>query len=295
MARVASQVGLCAYVDSLVAKLRKLAPVAADGADVEAVHVARVVARRIKAALDLLAPLVDQEEFAGLGKGARRVRRRLGDLRDLDVMLMHLRGVSRSRRHAGACVWLMGRLTDRRAAAVKRLRKKASAEDWIERLSEWKRLRPVVAGLGDAVERAMRASLSQQIAAFCGQADRLCAQMLDSLFEQERDPHAVRIAGKQLRYTLEMLAKSGERPADAAGRLFKRMQDALGLWHDFVVLTDHAMREAAKSGLGHRDPALESQVLKLAELTLKRSEQHLRRFAILWRENREVVCGLEVK
>ena len=52
------------------------------------------------------------------------------------------------------------------------------------------------------------------------------------------------------------------------------------------------MREAAESEIGHCDPALQAQVLKLAELTLKRSEHYLKRFALMWRENREAVCAL---
>ena len=265
---------------------------AAQGADVDAVHDARVAARRMKAVWDLISPLVDEESVLPMRKATRRVRKRLGELRDLDVMLAHLRAVSRLRGMAAASVWLMERLSQRRAKALKKLKKKDRAAGWIARLDAWKFLRPRVAEMGDAIDRAMQASLTQQVATFCGQADRLVAQMGESLFEHERDPHAVRIAGKQLRYTLEMVAKTGERPSDDTQRLFKRMQDALGLWHDFVVLADHALRETAESGLGHRDPALASCMIRLSDLLLRRSEHYLGRFAKMWRQNRTAVAGL---
>ncbi len=42
------------------------------------------------------------------------------------------------------------------------------------------------------------------------------------------DPHALRIAGKALRYTLEMAVESGRPLPAAVAKAFKRMQDALG-------------------------------------------------------------------
>lgn len=286
-------VALRGYVDALVRKLSRLMPIAVEGADVEAVHDARVAARRMKGALDLLGPIVGESHLSRLQKSGRRIRKRLGELRDLDVMLGHLRRLSKLHGHTAAAVWLSERLMRRRADAVRQLRKRASAHDWTDRLAEWKKIRGQIAVESDALDRAMHSALAQQTQTFAGQADRLCGQMLDSLFTQERDPHAVRIAGKQLRYTLEMLAKTGDQPLAETRKIFKRMQDALGLWHDFVVLSDAAMREAADSEIGHSDPALAGQVMRLGELTLRRSEHYLQRFATLWRLHREAVMRLD--
>jgi hypothetical protein len=67
-------------------------------------------------------------------------------------------------------------------------------------------------------------------------------------------------------------------------RTFKRMQEALGLWHDFVVVTEWAMRASLEGLLAHHDTKLQADVLSLARLTLSRSEQRLNKFAVLWKE-----------
>jgi hypothetical protein len=67
-------------------------------------------------------------------------------------------------------------------------------------------------------------------------------------------------------------------------RTFKRMQEALGLWHDFVVVTEWAMRASLEGLLAHHDTKLQADVLSLARLTLSRSEQRLSKFAALWKE-----------
>src|SRR4051812_43418946 len=84
------QFPLCAHLDALVDELRGFVPAALQQFDKEAIHRARVTTRRLKAALDLLSPCLDsghQKPFANLG---RKLRQRLGPLRDVDVMLGHL-------------------------------------------------------------------------------------------------------------------------------------------------------------------------------------------------------------
>ena len=49
-------------------------------------------------------------------------------------------------------------------------------------------------------------------------------------------------------------------------RTFKRMQEALGLWHDFVVVTEWAMRASLDGLLAHHDTKLQADVLALARL-----------------------------
>ena len=102
--------------------------------------------------------------------------------------------------------------------------------------------------------------------------------------EARQDPHAVRIAGKNFRYTLEMAAVQGHKlPAGVMGK-FKRMQEALGLWHDYVVLTERAMQISLEELLPHHDAVMQARVLELARTLLKRSTNHLNQFALLWSE-----------
>src|SRR3954470_24134003 len=82
---------LLAYLDELVENLRRLIPSAIRGNDADAIHDARVATRRLKAALDLLETAIDQRRLRPFAKTLRKLRRRLGPLRDLDVMGDHLR------------------------------------------------------------------------------------------------------------------------------------------------------------------------------------------------------------
>jgi CHAD domain-containing protein len=64
------------------------------GADVEDVHQMRVSVRRMRAALKAARPLLDAEWSDGLREELGWLGRSLGPVRDLDVLLPHLRGLA---------------------------------------------------------------------------------------------------------------------------------------------------------------------------------------------------------
>ena len=66
---------LCKDLDRKVDELRRLVPRAARSASVEAVHQARVATRRLKAALDLLKPILPAKRRKETARTLRRVRR----------------------------------------------------------------------------------------------------------------------------------------------------------------------------------------------------------------------------
>src|ERR1700678_3466026 len=81
---------LLTYLDGLVEDLRGLIPKAVKQQDEAAVHHARVSTRRLKAALELMEPALSgkcRKPFAAVTK---KLRRQLGPLRDLDVMIERL-------------------------------------------------------------------------------------------------------------------------------------------------------------------------------------------------------------
>ena len=62
--------------------------------------------RRLKAALDLLKPVLSDEHLKPFSKVLKKFRRRLGPMRDLDVMIEHLGEIKPSRtprRLNGSC------------------------------------------------------------------------------------------------------------------------------------------------------------------------------------------------
>ena len=75
-------------------------------------------------------------------------------------------------------------------------------------------------------------------------------------------------------------------------KTFKRMQELLGAWHDFVVLADKAMAVSLHHLLSHRDPALQEEVFDLARTTLRRSARELGQFAKVWSAKGQQLAGV---
>ena len=268
-------VPLCRYADPLIADLRKRIPAALEEFDADAIHDARVSTRRLRAAIDLLDPAVPAKLLAPLRKTLRRLRRTLGPLRDIDVMLRTLEPLLDHRRHGPAAAWVRDRLLERRRRERRKAQKKRSPAALVARLDAWDPLREHLLGLGEVTEGLMIASLGAQWNSFTAMTRQF------DLFAPQ-DPHELRIAGKLLRYTFEMLRRTPRKPPAVVVRTFKRMQDALGEWHDYVVLGEWAMRFSLDELLAHHDPRMQEKVLKLSEFALKRAARALRRFATLW-------------
>jgi CHAD domain-containing protein len=137
------------------------------------------------------------------------------------------------------------------------------------------------------VDALMLASLRSQWDAFVASADSRAGRLF--IGEQGDDvtnPHELRIAGKMLRYTFEMLDEAGHALPPMVRRTFKRMQNALGDWHDCVVLAECAMRMSLDESLASRNPAMEAKVLDLVRFALRRGDRALKRFSQLWRDER---------
>jgi CHAD domain-containing protein len=268
---------LCRYADPLIEDLRKQIPRALAEWDADAIHDARVSTRRLRAVLDLLDPAVPAKLLSPLRRTLRRLRRTLGELRDIDVMLKLLSPLINHPKHGAAAGWAHSCLLDRRNSERRKAKgkKKRSPAALIGRLDAWQPLREQIVSLGGVTEELMVASLGAQwnnFASMTRQAD---------LFRPQ-DPHELRIAGKLLRYTFEMLRCTRDKPPAAVVRTFKRMQDALGDWHDHVVLADWMMRLSLRELLAHHDPAMQGKVLALADFAIGRSNRALKHFMTLW-------------
>lgn len=251
--------------------------------DVEAIHQARVATRRVKAALDLADPLLAKKRRQRLARALRKLRRRLGPMRDTDVILEHLHDIALAQpRHAPAVEWLSVRLERQRETLRQDSRAKGPATDMLADLASWQPVREQLAAGHARFDALLGQSLHRQLDSFASQADRIVKTTSGDAGADREDPHALRIAGKALRYTLEMAAVQGHAVPASVMKAFKRMQELLGAWHDFVVLSDQALRTSLDELLAHRDPALQQRVLDLARLTLRRSALRLRQFARLW-------------
>jgi hypothetical protein len=88
-----------------------------------------------------------------------------------------------------------------------------------------------------------------------------------------------------LRYTFEIADAHGIRIRKSVFKSFKAMQEALGEWHDYVVLADETVSRWAEVELALHDPDAASLVLDLAKQFLKDSARSLKQFVARWKRS----------
>jgi CHAD domain-containing protein len=261
--------------------------------DAEAVHDARVATRRLKAAIDLLRPLLAARSAEAFAKALRRIRRTLGPLRDVDVMMRHLEAMRESGPGGGGgatAEWLSRRLRERRAQLRRRAARGPSLRKLLAGLGAWVDLEPEVRDSCHAAALLLRRVAPGQMRSFAQRADRLATRHRDAGGEAPPrrdagdDLHELRTDGKVLRYTLELARPLGFELPKPVTRQLKALQDALGLWHDYTVLTDEMLRLALQAQLGLHDPLKHGQVLKLARANWEKAQRHLHNFFKLWQQ-----------
>lgn len=219
--------------------------VARAGVDPEGVHQMRVAVRRMRAALkaegstlgdvDLL-----QAELKWLG-GA------LGALRDLDVLLDHLRdqtaGLSEFER-AAAEQLLAGLVADRRRARQRMLGalRTRRYRQLLESLA--------MAALSDPPQAASangrvgRAATRAELLDVIKRPYRKLRKAVRALDHDPADDdlHALRIRGKRLRYAVELAEPVIGKPARKLIKATKEFQDVLGDHQDAVVAEEQVRR-----------------------------------------------------
>ena len=291
---------LADLLDGRVDDLRSLLRRALQSWDVEAIHHARVTTRRLKAATDLLRPLLPDEPRKAFARALRKIRQTLGPLRDLDVMLMHLEAMKPPAPEAPAAEWVVKRLRERRHELREAVERRSPVRKLLGRLDEWVDLEPEVrrsqvqaAALIRRVAPARMQDFAARAAAVAhvpaaGDGNALAAPEQAPQLQAPQpqaapdDVHELRISGKLVRYTLELAGPLGLDVPKAVEKDFKKLQDALGLWHDYAVLTDEMLRLALDAQLGIHHPTTHGAVLKLASSCFKDAQGHLERFRKLW-------------
>lgn len=319
------------YIDQLIEELCSLVPLAMKKWNEDAIHDARVCTRRLKAAVDLLAPVTSQQHRRPLAKTLRTLRRRLGPLRDMDVMISHLQEARYRRRHGRAAGWVVRELQEERRRERQKFAAKVSAPQILAQLGGWWGLREELATKRRILTPVLVESLHKQLASFAGQAEAMAVATVGAKAattasptteqpdsgsqaeaglatdaaqspelgetagqtegEAETDPHALRIAGKLLRYTLELAAHTGHELPDPVIGQFKRMQGTLGLWHDYVVLSQKVMCLTLDDEIACHDRVLYEQLFALAGLLWRQAEHQLKFFAGIWQEQGTQMTG----
>ena len=217
-------------------RLSRLLKQAADKPQAETVHQFRTAARRVEALLEALSPDPDKNQRRLL-KRLSRLRRRAGRVRDMDVQMALLRSLKIGR-DAHRKERLMQALSELRG---KREKKLVSALDKDTVREVRRRLQ----------KAAQKLSLFQEPPSMAGQLD--AAQPFDPVATalrefmrvaraqgalREDNLHAYRLETKHVRYVAEMAGE--DETAQKIVAELKRMQDAIGEWHDWLELAQRA-------------------------------------------------------
>ena len=210
-------------------------PLAAEKAeaDVEYVHLLRVWTRRAAAALKLYASLLPRRRTAWIKKQLKRLRRAANDARDCDVLARHL---ADDYTHPEAETWA-GKVRARRAEAQKpitAINEHLKRDDRFDRrvtkllrgvrVRRKHRHRPADQRFGDWARASLRPLVETFFAAVPAHRTDMAAL------------HAFRIRGKELRYSMELLAEAfGPDFRENLYPLVETLQDRLGALNDLAT------------------------------------------------------------
>jgi CHAD domain-containing protein len=191
----------------------------------ENVHAFRTTSRRLQTLLEEIIPDRDRNQKKLL-KMLDRIRKRAGRVRDLDVQLAALRSL-KVPQEPRRKTQLMHSLIELRAKHEKKLRKMLKKELIQEIRKRLKRASKEVAPEASrAALRVARTMLAQVV--------RPAGPVTEDLL------HAYRTVVKRARYAAEFAPRSAEAAQFIAQ--VKRLQDAVGNWHDWLTLTQTAAK-----------------------------------------------------
>jgi CHAD domain-containing protein len=220
---------------ALKARLRKvcrLLPRAALRAeeDIEYVHQLRVAARRALAAVKVLKDLLPARPARRLRKKLKRIRRAAGEARELDVLIACLKAKANQDVETDRCV--VQHLIELRQAAQSPLseiharlseRFQRQARDLVRQVA-WRRQNASEPTFAEAARIRLRPLMKKFFAAS------------PSPTSTPEDLHRLRIAGKRLRYALEIFAGALPKPFRAGlYRELTEVLDRLGEINDHAV------------------------------------------------------------
>ena len=198
----------------------------------DTIHDTRVWSRRLQEAFRVLFPQPRIGKSRKLVRTLRRVRRALGDCRNVDVTLALIDNKLTAATAASAHEsWDLVRNYLRE----KRTRQGAQARDELTRHD----ITQFVTRTQSLLEPDGLAQEPEELLKQC--VAKALADWNEALRNVQENPevdqiHALRISGKRLRYRAELLADLGDASIKRRIKSLKLLQDELGNWHDRYVL-----------------------------------------------------------
>jgi CHAD domain-containing protein len=242
-----------------------------DEDNADALHRTRVASRRLRELLPVLR--LDGHTTRKLDRRLRKVTRRLGTVRDLDVLIDLIGELQRDRRHSkNALRALQTAVEEKQKAARQELNAKLSTQKLQKLTRGLKRAAKHVDGDdGETKQAEKHRLLKTTVWVIEARAARRATRVRQAIEAAgtvyvPAPLHQVRIALKKLRFALELSAEVKGQGATREIAVLRNAQGLLGRLHDLQGLTDHA-REMQASRLdsdpsGWRDFASLIRVLE---------------------------------
>lgn len=276
------------------------------GKDLESVHRMRVATRRLSMALRLFEDVFPRHRVRSWEKRLRRLRRSLGKARDLDVQLAFLAEFLRqSNEFLGGLAEteyrpgierLVARLRRHRAARQRKVVKAIHRFQKQEVLPDLKRTAKDVRSAcrsgeadGREVRRRAREAILERLEDLL--ALEPCVSQPDSIAEH----HAMRIAAKRLRYTLEVFrplyGASVARFVAAAQEAQQRLGDIhdCDVWAEFLprFLEAEEAQAAARPTPAKRTRRVRPGILFLEQDRRRQRQRLFKDFVARWQKQRQ--------
>jgi CHAD domain-containing protein len=218
-------------------------PGVADG-EIRAVHRTRVATRRLREIIPILQ--LDSDTARKLGRRLRKITRRLGPVRELDVLLALAEELSQTEELSGRALhFVIQDIRTSRERARHRLVEKDIAVE-LDRLGQ--KLKSAVKRLPDSDESqkekrswqwAIEARVARRAATLENAIDDAGAVYLPERL------HRVRVALKKLRYAVELSTEAQGLKTHSDLRVLRRGQELLGRLHDLQVLAARVRKSRA--------------------------------------------------
>jgi CHAD domain-containing protein len=187
------------------------------------VHKFRTISRRVETILEEFCP-VPRRGNKKLLKSLARLRKKAGQVRDLDVQMALLRNLKTTQERKRQAQ-LLRTMTDEKESRQKKL---AHALD-----------SRTIKNLRKSLKQAKDACITPKTPQPMETAQRRFAELVhDRAPLTEKRLHEFRIRGKAIRYLAELAGGSGEARRFISS--LKHMQDVIGDWHDWLKLTKRA-------------------------------------------------------
>jgi CHAD domain-containing protein len=252
--------------------------------DIEFIHRMRVASRRIRSCIPLFEECFPRKKYREWRKEIRNITRALREARDADVQIAFLKTytekLEEEKLRPGVERFLL-RLRQRRERTQPRVIKA------IDRLLE----SGVVEDMEKSCRKMRKGRTDVNSAETYEKAIVHITSRLDEIFDHEasvyipeniKEHHAMRIAVKRLRYTMEVFSSLYEGELEKQIAVCKKLQDLLGDMHDYDVWMDYLPQFMKEERAYSLDYFGQDESFGILEPGLLHLQQHLheRRFAI---------------